>query len=83
VSALVAAYAGWFARSDGLARLFTWGVAGVYGVLGVVGWFIDGLLLGTPFAIPLMVVDNVFHLALAVGAGLVIVRSGRSHREVA
>jgi hypothetical protein len=80
VSALVAAYAGWLAPSDRLARLFTWGVAVGYGVLGVVGWFIDGLLLSTPVAIPLAVVDNVFHLGLAVGAGAVIVLGGRSRR---
>jgi hypothetical protein len=79
-SALVAAYAGWFARSDTLARLFTWAVALTYGVLGVVGWFIDGLLLSTVVAIPLAVVDNLFHLALAVGAVAVIVRSGRTRR---
>jgi hypothetical protein len=79
ISAVVAAYAATYAGSIALARLFTVGVAVVYGVLGVVGWFIDGLLLSTPFAIPLGPVDNVFHLGLAVAAGLVIVLSGRSH----
>jgi hypothetical protein len=79
-SALVAAYAGWLAPSDRLARVFTWGVALVYGVLGVIGWFIDGLLLSTPIAIPLGPVDNVFHLSLAAGAGAAIVLSGRSRR---
>ena len=81
VSALVAAYAGWLAPAEQLARFFTWGVAIVYGVLGVIGWFIDGLLLSTPVAIPLAVVDNVFHLGLAIGAGAVIVLSGRSRRS--
>ena len=77
MSAIAAAYAGWFASSGTLARLFTWGVAAVYGVLRVVGWFIDGLLLNTHLAIPLGPVDNVFHLALAVAATAAIVRAGQ------
>jgi len=67
-SALFAAYAGWLAASTKPAALFTWAIAVTYGVLGLVGWFIDGLLLGTEVAIPLGPVDNVFHLGLAAGA---------------
>src|SRR5262245_17136562 len=78
VSSLAAVYAGWFAASLVPARLFTIGIAAVYGVLGLVGWFIDGLLLSTPLAIPLGVVDNVFHLGLAVAAAAVIVVGERS-----
>ena len=67
-SAVFAAYAGWLAASTAPAALFTWAIAVIYGVLGVAGWFIDGLLLGTEVAIPLGPVDNVFHLGLAAGA---------------
>lgn len=67
-SAMVAGYAGWFARSSTPAVVFTWAVAAIYGVLGVVGWFIDGLFLDLPVAVPLGPVDNVFHLGLAAGA---------------
>ena len=76
-SAIVAAYAGWLSRTDTIARLFTWAIAAIYGLLGVVGCFIDGLLLKTPLAIPLATVDNVFHLALAAGAIAVIATTVR------
>jgi hypothetical protein len=79
-SAAVAAYAGWLAGSATPATLFAWAVAIGYGILGVVGWFIDGLLLATPLAIPLGPVDNVFHLALG-GAALAVVASGRIRRR--
>jgi hypothetical protein len=79
-SAAIAAYAGWLAGSATPATLFAWAVAIGYGILGVVGWFIDGLLLATPVAIPLGPVDNVFHLALG-GAALVVVASGRIRRR--
>src|SRR5688500_12386158 len=65
VSGLVALYAGWLATDALAARLFTWAIAVTYGILGVVGWFIPGLFMGTPMAIPLDVVANVFHLLLA------------------
>jgi Domain of unknown function (DUF4383) len=68
VSAAIGVYAGWFARTTTLAALYTWTIGVVYTVLGVGGWFIDGLLLGTPFAIPLGPADNVFHLLLGVPA---------------
>src|SRR5215207_1522177 len=64
-SCLVAGYAGWRASSAVAARLFTWAIGLSYGVLGVVGWFIPGVLLGTPLAIPLDPVANTFHLVLA------------------
>jgi hypothetical protein len=81
VSAATAAYAGWFARSETPARLFTWGVAVVYGVLGVVGWFIDGLLLNSHLAIPLGPVDNVFHLGLAAFALTTLIRTPAARRS--
>lgn len=74
LSALVALYAGWFGPRW-LARLYTLGVGVGYGFLGVVGWFIDGLFLGTHFAIPLGPVENIFHLALSIPA-LVILALG-------
>jgi hypothetical protein len=73
LSGLVAAYAGWLAGGVGPARLFGWAVAVSYGILGVVGWFIDGLFLDTPVAIPLDPVANVFHLVLAVPALAIVV----------
>jgi hypothetical protein len=66
-SALLAAYAGWLGPQLA-ARLFTVGIAALYGVLGVAGWFVDGFFLGTPVAIPLGPIENVFHLLLAAGA---------------
>ncbi|GHH75277.1 hypothetical protein [Promicromonospora soli] len=72
---LLAAYAGWAARDARAARLFTGAVAVIYGVLGVIGWFVPGLLLGTPVAIPLDPVANVFHLVLAVPALVLVTRS--------
>jgi len=82
-SAVIACYAGWFARSELPAALLTWAIAVIYGVLGVVGWFIDGLLLGTPVAIPLGPADNVFHLALAAGALVVAVLARGAPRKLA
>lgn len=73
ISALFAGYAGWLARSDVPARVFTWGVGVVYLALGVYGWFTDGLLLSTHLAIPLGPVDNIFHLALSVAALAIVV----------
>ncbi len=67
-SGLVGAYAGWSARDLTRARVFTWGVGVLYLTLGVGGWFTDGVLLDTPFAIPLGVAENVFHLVLSMPA---------------
>ena len=84
VSCLVAAYAGWLATGVVPARLFTWAVALTYGILGIVGWFIDGLFLNTAVAIPLDPVANVFHLVLAVPAlAIVAVHAGTPGRAAA
>lgn len=72
---LLAAYVGWAAREARAARLFTAAVGAIYGVLGVVGWFVPGLLLGTLVAIPLDPVANVFHLVLAVPALVLVAGS--------
>ncbi|MFC8796717.1 hypothetical protein ACFT2C_03205 [Promicromonospora sp. NPDC057138] len=77
---LLAVYAGWAARDARAARLFTGAVGAIYAVLGVIGWFIPGLLLGTPVAIPLDPVANVFHLVLAVPALILVTRSVASSR---
>jgi hypothetical protein len=72
-SAAIGIYAGWFAKSHLIAALYTWTIAIVYTALGVCGWFIDGLFLGTPWAIPLGPVDHAFHLLLGLGAIAVLV----------
>ena len=38
-SALLGAAAGWYRASSVPAKLFTWGIGLLYGVLGVSGWF--------------------------------------------
>lgn len=68
LSALVAAYAAWLAPKVAPAKLFTLGIGLFYSVLGAYGWFTPGLLLNTPFALPLGTADNVFHLLLGVSA---------------
>ena len=72
VSAAIGIYAGWFAKSNTLAALYTWTIAIVYTALGVGGWFIDGLFLGTALAIPLGPVDHAFHLLLGLAAVAVL-----------
>ena len=67
-SAAVATYAGWGTRRAQPAVLFTGVLAVVYLGLGVGGWFVDGLFLGTPVAIPLGPADHVFHLLLGGAA---------------
>ena len=80
-SGLAAADAGWYARGVTPARAFTWGVGLLYFALGVYGWFTAGLLVGTPFAIPLGVAENVFHLALSVPAlAILALDVRRAHR---
>jgi hypothetical protein len=73
VSAAIGIYAGWFAGSHVVEALYTWTIAIVYTVLGVGGWFIDGLFLDTPWATPLGPVDHAFHLLLGLGAIAVLV----------
>ena len=71
-SAAVAAYAGWGTRRSAPAVIFTGLLGVVYLGLGVAGWFIDGLFLGTPVAVPLGPPDNVFHLFLGGAAAAVL-----------
>lgn len=80
-SGLAGAYAGWYARDVTPARAFTWGVGLLYVALAVYGWFTPGLLVGTPFAIPLGVADNVFHLALSVPALAILALDARRTRR--
>jgi hypothetical protein len=80
VSALVAAYAGWFGPPL-VARLFVTAIAIGYTALGVFGWFTDGLFLGTAVAIPLGPVDNVFHLALGLPALAILILAGARSRR--
>ena len=82
-SALAGALAGWSGRSVLLAKWFTWGIAVLYGVLGVYGWFTPGFFLDTRAAIPLGPAENLFHLALAAPAlGIIALDLGRSTRAV-
>ena len=80
-SALLAASAGWLARSPTPARAITWAVGVGYLALGVYGWFTRGLLLGTPLAIPLGVPENLFHLLLSVPALAIVLLDLRSTRS--
>lgn len=64
------------------ARAFTWALLVVYGALGVLGWFVDGLMLHTRLRVPLSVADNVFHLLLAAGALATIVLVKRRTRRL-
>jgi hypothetical protein len=80
-SAVLAAYAGWPARSLAPARAVTWAVGVGYFLLGCYGWFTRGLLLGTPLAIPLGVPENLFHLLLSVPALAVVLLDLRSARS--
>jgi hypothetical protein len=77
VTGALAVYLGWFRLGYMTQRAFTIGVVAVYGLLGVVGWFIDGIALHTTFAIPLAAADNVFHLALALLGLAFIIVTGR------
>ena len=76
VTGLAAAYLGWAHRGSAAPRIFAVGVIAVYGLLGMVGWFIDGIALGTRFAIPLGPAENVFHLGLAA-VGLAVLALAR------
>ncbi len=71
-SALLGAYAGWYAPNIAPAKVYTWFIGLLYLVLGVYGWFTPGFLLDTPFAIPLGVADNVFHFLLSVPAVVIV-----------
>jgi hypothetical protein len=80
-SAVLAAYAGWRARSSAPARVVTWAIGVGYFALGCYGWFTRGLLLGTPLAIPLGVAENLFHLLLSVPALVIVLLDVRSARS--
>jgi hypothetical protein len=67
-SCLIAIYAGWISGSAWPAKLFAVGIGSIYCVLGVAGWYIPGLLLSTPLALPLGPADNIFHLVVGVPA---------------
>jgi Domain of unknown function (DUF4383) len=67
-SGLVGIYAGWLATGPAPAQGFTWAIGGLYFVLGCYGLVRPGLLLATPFAIPLGVADNIFHFTLSLPA---------------
>ena len=67
-SGLLGAWCGWHPPGAAPARAFTRVVGLLYGALGVFGWFVDGLLLGTPLAVPLGTAENVFHLILGLPA---------------
>jgi hypothetical protein len=73
---VVAVYAGWLAASLAPAQAFTWAVGVLYFALGVHGWLRSGLLLGTPFAVPLGVADSVFHFVLSLPALAIVVLHG-------
>jgi hypothetical protein len=75
VSAVIGVYAGWVAQSPSPAAFYTWTIAVVYTGLGIAGWFIDGLFLASPWAIPLGPVDHSFHLLLGLAAAAVLVIS--------
>ena len=72
VTACVAVYVGWIAERATPAKAFTATLALAYGTLGVFGWFIDGLFMGSAFRVPLQAADNVFHLVLGVAAALTV-----------
>jgi hypothetical protein len=80
-SAGLAAYAGWRARSPAPARVLTWAVGVGYFALACYGWFTQGLLLGTPLAIPLGIPENLFHLLLSVPALVIVLLNLRSARS--
>jgi hypothetical protein len=76
VTGAAALYLGWRQVDGQGALVLTWSVVLSYGMLGIVGWFVDGLAMGTSFRIPLMAADNVFHILLA-GTGLMAILRGR------
>jgi hypothetical protein len=82
VTGIVAVSIGWVLSSVAAARVFTLTVGMSYGVLGIGGWFTDGLFLGREFAVPLTAADNIFHLLLAGGAAVAIVSRQRRSNTV-
>lgn len=78
VSAAAGLLAGWVSSDAAPSRWFTVAIAAVYLPLGILGWFVDGLLLGTAAAIPLATADNVFHLLLGSAAMATLTAPRRS-----
>ena len=76
-------FAGWLARWGTPAKVYTATIGLAYLALGIYGWFVEGLLLGTRFAIPLRPADNVFHLLLSLPALIILAWHGRVSRGVA
>ena len=72
VTGCAGVYAGWITDRATPAKAFTATLALAYGTLGLFGWFIDGLFMGSAFRIPLQAADNVFHLVLGVAAALTV-----------
>lgn len=70
-TAALALHLGWVRTRGAGPVLYTWSVVTVYGLLGVAGWFIDGIAMGTLVRVPLGAADNVFHLLLA-GTGVAV-----------
>lgn len=77
ITGSVALYLGWSQGRRLAKSLFTITVAIAYGVLGMSGWFVDGIALDSNYAVPLGPADNVFHLLLALTAAWVVVASKR------
>jgi hypothetical protein len=72
VTGCVAAYVGWIPERATPAKALTGALALGYGTLGLFGWFTEGVLMGSPFRIPLEAPDNVFHLVLGSAAVLTV-----------
>lgn len=79
---IVAVWIGWLLRSVAAAQVFTVALGIGYGVLGISGWFTDGLFLKWEFAVPLTAADNVFHLLLAGGAVVAVAIACRHRRSI-
>lgn len=71
LTAVATAGGGWD-RPRRIARPATRMLVLAYAIIGVTGWFVDGLALGTPLAIPLAPGDNVFHLTVALTGALAL-----------
>lgn len=72
---------GWLSPSRLAPNAFTWAVVCFYGLLGVVGWFIEGIAMEYRFRIPLGIADNVFHLGVSVTGLGFLVQAGRARRS--
>lgn len=77
-TALLAVHLGWFAPVGWGQRRFTWVLVAAYGALGAVGWAVGGILMDSPFRVPLTAADNVFHLLLAAVGVAVALRVERT-----